>query len=41
MRYMNTFFDCMNVRCATEHIRERNPDGKPYYDENDENSRLI
>lgn len=40
VRIMNKFFDCLNVRCTTEYIKERNPDRKPYHDESDERLRV-
>lgn len=40
VRYMNKIFDCLNVRCTTEHVRERNPDRKPYYDVNDDRLKV-
>ena len=40
VRNFNKFFDCMNIRCLTEHIHSRNPDKKPFYDTDDKRLKV-
>lgn len=41
VRLFNKFFDIMNIRCITEYVRTRNPDKKPFYDENDDRLKVC